>query len=98
QATADRERGAARPAPRGECAGQAVRDEIEARLDNARERGETLDGRVEAGRFGKRKLARADEAERDPVGRPVERRAEQRAAEHEDRQQAVAPEDPPEAG
>ena len=53
---------------------------------------------MEARRFGEWKLARADEPERDAVRRPIESGRQQRAAEHENRKQSIAPEQPADPG
>ena len=74
QAGADGERRAARAAPGGERARQAVGDQIEPRLRDAGERGEPLDRRVEQRRLRERQLARADHPEHHPVERSSTRR------------------------
>src|SRR5919202_434650 len=87
---ADGKRGCAWAAAGRERARVPVRDQVQPRLRYAGDRRETLDGRVQDGGLAERKLAGADEAERDAIRVPVGAAGEQEGAEHEDREEPVA--------
>jgi hypothetical protein len=91
---AESERRVRGAAPGRECDRQAVGNEIEARLHDARPRGEPLDRRMQQRRLRDRKLPRAHHAEHDAIERPVRADDEQQRAEDEDRQKPHAVERP----
>ena len=75
---------------------EAVRDQVQPRLDHAGPQREPLDRRVERRRLAGKQLPRPDHPHRDPVGVPVRADAEQQAAEDEDRCDPVAAQPPAE--
>src|SRR5436309_2801408 len=90
QPCADRERGAARPATRGERTGKTVVHQVQPRLCDAGACREALDRGVEPRCSPYWELARADEAESDSVRVPVGRAGKENPEEDEDGGESLA--------
>ena len=89
---AEGDRGASRPAAGRERARMPVPDEIEPGLRDPGPSSQALDTLVERGHLAGQELLRADHAERDPVGVDVDGSRQQKRAENQHREPAIAPE------